>query len=342
MTRNSTPFGSCPQATREIRAREEAVDALAASVSGATSLLLPLSGSPKVCIYIWEELDRTRSDPSVVVSEKLTRLYANSTDVLVLSQFPAEADGNPSVQTLAVRTQWQGNPRSYRPFPTTGQRKDIPHGWTTQALAMMVQSMFGGAASRLALRRQQELDSSKFDVPVTAVIRGAGPTPSATEQRTNTHFYLLTSPPDRAFEVARHQIHSMDARASALVATAIAYQPPAGVLRGYAATQSPATKDLCAVFLAPNAPIAIADFGRTRYAAVLTATAAFASAATSMAPKPRFNLQYVLNDVTSILQISKDDVPAFRLTLAHAAASVANRAFYFAKTLSDRPPHTRL
>ena len=332
------PIRLMPAGTpREIRAREEAVDALVASVSGATSLLLPLPGSPKVCIYVWEELDRTRSDPSVVVSEKLTRLYANSTDVLVLSQFPAEANGNPSVQTLAVRTQWQGNPRSYRPFPTTGQRKDIPHGWTTQALAMMVQSMFGGAASRLALRRQQELDSSKFDVPVTAEIRGAGPIPSATEQRNNTHFFLLTSPPDRAFEVARHQIHSMDARASALVATAIAYQPPAGVLRGYAATQSQATKDLCAVFLAPDAPISVADFGRARYAAVLTATAAFASAATSMAPKPRFNLQFVLNDVTSILQIPKDDVPAFRLTLAHAAASVANRAFYFVKTLSDRP-----
>ena len=305
---------------RDIRAREEATDGLVASVSGATSLLLPLPGSPTVCIYVWEELDRTKSDPSVAVSEKLSRLYVNSPNVHVLSQFPADADGNASAQTIAVRAQWRSNLRSYRPFPETGQRKDIPRGWTPQALGMMVQSMFGGATARLALRRQQELDSRRFDVPVTAIIRGTGPAPSIAEQRDATHYYLFTRPPDHAFEVARHQIHPTDARASALVETAVAYQPPAGVLRGYAATTSPATDDLSAILVPPDGPIAIADFGRTRYAAVLAVTAAFASAATGMASKPRFNLQFVLNDVTSVLQIAKDDVPTFRLSLAHAAA----------------------
>ena len=129
----------------------------------------------------------------------------------------------------------------------------------------------------------------------------------------------------------------MDARASALVATAIAYQPPVGVLRGYAAATSSASDDPGKILLPSDGPIAIADFGRTRYVAVLAATAAFASAATGMASKPRFNLQFVLNDVASVLQISKDDVLAFRLSLAHAAASVANRAFYFVTTLRERP-----
>ena len=322
---------------QEVRARAEEVDALVASVTGATTLLLTLPGSPKVSIFIWEELDPSKSDPSEAVSEKLSRFFAKSTDVHVLSQFPADADGNSSAQTIAVRAQWQGNLRSYRPYPTTGQRKDIPRGWTTLALGMMVQSMFGGATSRLALRRQQELDSRRFDVPITATIRGTGPAPSIAEQRDATHHYLFTQLPDRAFEVARHQIHSMDGRAHALVATAIAFQPPAGVLRAYAANKSPATDDLVAILTPPDGPIVLADFGRAPYAAVFAATAAFASAANSMAPKPRFNLQFVLNDVTSVLEIAKDDVPAFRLSFAHAAASVANRAYYFVTTLGNRP-----
>ena len=66
-------------------------------------------------------------------------------------------------------------------------------------------------------------------------------------------------------------------------------------------------------------------------------TAAFASAATGMSSKPRFNLQFVLNGVASVLEISNDDIPTFRLSLADAAASVANRAFYFVSTLRDRP-----
>ena len=168
---------------RDIRAREEAVDGLVASVSGATSLLLQLPESPIVCIYIWEEFDPSKRDPSGAVSEKLSHLYAKSTNVHVLSQFPCDADGNVSAQTIAVRAQWQSNLRAYRPFPTTGQRKDIPRGWTPQALGMMVQSMFGGATSRLALRRQQELDSRRFDVPITATIRGTGPAPSIADQR---------------------------------------------------------------------------------------------------------------------------------------------------------------
>lgn len=119
--------------------------------------------------------------------------------------------------------------------------------------------------------------------------------------------------------------------------TAIAYRPPVGVLRGYAATKSAATTALGALLLPSGKPLTIADFGRTQFAAVLAATATFAAATTRMPPKPRYNFQFLLNDLTSSLEVKDEDVPTFRLSPAYAASAVANRALYFAATLRDLP-----
>ena len=56
-----------------------------------------------------------------------------------------------------------------------------------------------------------------------------------------------------------------------------------------------------------------------------------------MPPKPRFNLQFILNDLASVLEISDGDIPTYRLSLPHAASAVANRALYFATSLRGRP-----
>ena len=88
-----------------IRARERAIGALVASVSGATTLLLQLPGSPDFSLYIWAEFDSSKRDPSVAVSDKLSHLYGTSTNVRVLSQFPCDADGSASAQTIAVRAE---------------------------------------------------------------------------------------------------------------------------------------------------------------------------------------------------------------------------------------------
>jgi hypothetical protein len=149
-------------------------------------------------------------------------------------------------------------------------------------------------------------------VPVTAVIRGDGRALSNADQREATHYYLPTTSPDHAFDTKRHQIHPMDHRALAVVTTAIAHRSPVGVLRGNAATKPGATTALGALLLPPDKPLTVADFGRTQFAAVLAATTAFAATATRMAPKPRYNFQFLLNDLTSSLEIKDDDVPTFR------------------------------
>ena len=158
----------------DLRVRDQAIDALVASASAAVDLLSKLPGSPKITIYIWDEFDPTQRDPSEAVKEKLERFYWKSDDVLVLSQFLGEPDGGFSAQTIAVRSQWQKNLRDYRPFPKASPRRDIPFGWTAQAIGAMSQVMLSGAVSRLALRRAQDLEASSFRVPITAVIHGDG------------------------------------------------------------------------------------------------------------------------------------------------------------------------
>ena len=52
---------------------------------------------------------------------------------------------------------------------------------------------------------------------------------------------------------------------------------------------------------------------------------------------PRYNFQFILNDVCSSYEVKDGDIPAFRLGLAHTAFSVANRALYFSASLRERP-----
>ena len=56
-----------------------------------------------------------------------------------------------------------------------------------------------------------------------------------------------------------------------------------------------------------------------------------------MAPTPRFNFQFILNDVCSSFEVKDGDIPAFRLGLAHTAFSIANCALYFTAPLRERP-----
>ena len=102
---------------QERRARDQAIDSLVSGASAAVGLLRELPGFPEICLYIWDELDPTKNDPSEVVKEKLERLYGKSEDVRVLSQFPLEKGGGYSAQTISVRSQWQTNLRAYRPYP---------------------------------------------------------------------------------------------------------------------------------------------------------------------------------------------------------------------------------
>ena len=118
-------------------------------------------------------------------------------------------------------------------------------------------------------------------------------------------------------------------------------RPLVPVLRGYAATKPGATTALDALLLPPDQPLAIADFGRTQFAAVLAATTAFAASATGMASQPRCNFQFILNDACSSFEVKDGDVPTFRLGLAHAAFAVANRSSVIgsiAKRSSGSPP----
>ena len=83
---------------QELRARDQAIDALVAGVSASAELLSKPPGSPSISLYVWDEFDPTKRDPSKAVSEKLERLYGKSDDVRVLSQFLREQDGGFSAQ----------------------------------------------------------------------------------------------------------------------------------------------------------------------------------------------------------------------------------------------------
>ena len=321
----------------ERRARDQAIDSLVSGASAAVGLLRALPGDPEISLFIWDQLDPTKSDPSVVVKEKLEHLYGKSEDVRVLSQFPLEKGGGYSAQTTSVRDQWQTNLRTYRPYPTAGPRPDIPFGWEPQALGVMCQTMLSGAVSRLALRRERDLEARSFHVPVTATIRGQQGVLTSKDQRAAAHNFLLAIPPDKPFDTNRHKIHTLDGRALAVVKTAVTHRPPVPVLRGYAGTKSADTAALEEMIAKNHKTLAIADFGRTQFAAVLAVASAFASSAADMVSKPRYNFGFVLNDVCSTFGITGDDIPAFRLGLSHAAFAISNRALYYVTTLRDRP-----
>ena len=321
----------------ERRARDQAIDSLVSGASAAVGLLRALPGLPEICLYIWDQLDPTKNDPSEVVKEKLEHLYGKSEDVRVLSQFPLEKDGGYSAQTISVRSQWQTNLRTYRPYPLAGPRRDVPFGWEPQALGVMCQTILSGAVSRLTLRREQELEARRFHVPVTATIHGQQDVLTSKDQRAAAHHFLLAIPPDSSFDTNRHKIHTLDRRALTVVETAVTHRPPVPVLRGYAAAKSADTAALEEMIAKNHKTLAIADFGRTQFAAVLAVASAFASSAADMVSKPRYNFGFILNDVCSAFGITGDDTSAFRLGLSHAAFALSNRALYYVTTLRDRP-----
>ena len=96
-----------------------------------------------------------------------------------------------------------------------------------------------------------------------------------------------------------------------------------------------------AILLPPDQSITVADFGRTQFAAVLAATTALAAAATRKAPKPRFNLQFILNDLASVLEvleIADDDIPTDRLSLPHALSFRCGQPRPLLRHDPPRPP----
>jgi len=227
---------------RERTERTQAIGALVGTVAASVNLLQQLPGPPSMSLYIWDEFDTSGRDPSTVVVEKLSRYYDKSEHVRILNQFPQDADVSLSAQTISVRKQWQLNLLDYRPLATSGPRLDLASGWTALALGMMRQAILGGAVSRLAANREANLEMRSFHVPITAVVIGDGRVLTNEEKRHTVHHHLISNEPDADFIAARHQHHTIKWRAQGVLNVGIAHRPPVGVLRGYVAAKSEATK----------------------------------------------------------------------------------------------------
>ena len=129
----------------------------------------------------------------------------------------------------------------------------------------------------------------------------------------------------------------MDFRAHSVLNVGLAHRPPVGVLRNYVATKSDATKEIEDLLLPSGAPLVLADFGRTQFAAVLAASTGLAAATTRMGPTPRFNSSRLVGDVAAILELPAEEASRFKLGLSQTASSVVNRAYYFIAAFADRP-----
>ena len=322
---------------RERTERTQAIGALVGTVAASVNLLQQLPGPPSMSLYIWDEFDTSGRDPSTVVVEKLSRYYDKSEHVRILNQFPQDADVSLSAQTISVRKQWQLNLLDYRPLATSGPRLDLASGWTALALGMMRQAILGGAVSRLAAHREANLEMRSFHVPITAVVIGDGRVLTNEEKRHTVHHHLILNEPDADFIAARHQHHTIKWRAQSVLNVGIAHRPPVGVLRGYVAAKSEATKELEKVLLPDGAPITLADFGRSLFSVALAATTGLAAAVTRMQETPRFNFSLLFEEVASQFQVPPEDTSRFRLSLSQTAPAVANRVYYFAAALADRP-----
>ena len=322
---------------RERTERTQATDALVGTVAACANLLQQLPGPSSMSLYIWNEFDASGRDPSTVVVEKLSRSFDKSEHVRILNQFPQEEDGSLSAQTISVRQQWQLNLRDYRSLATSGPRLDLASGLTALALGMMCRAILGGAISRLAARREANLELRGFDVPITAVIVGDGRVLTNEEKRHTAHHHLIPNEPDADFIAARHQHHTMDWHAQGVLNVGIAHRPPVGVLRGYVTTKPETTKELETVLLTKDAPVTLADFGRSPFSIALATTTGLAAAVTRMQEMPRLNFSLLFEEVTSQFQVPPEDRPRFRLGLSQTASAVVNRAYYFAAALADRP-----